>query len=202
MNNVFFILFSLILFLCNTLCFYAVYIKNMPAIHMENGLMESIQVLLIVFSFILFFILAIKNTDLRLRLLCLTLTLLCFSFFLREVDIEDFNLPGIIILLGSGPGYRILLAILWLAIILYSIKKLKEIKPFYLNYLQSRAGYALFLSAGLLISGSFFDKELINILRYEFYEELLEMNGYFALVLSTFLTYKFSINIEKNKALS
>ncbi|NOY73432.1 MAG: hypothetical protein GXP14_13865 [Gammaproteobacteria bacterium] len=169
---------------------------------MENGLMESIQVLLIVFSFILFFILAIKNTDLRLRLLCLTLTLLCFSFFLREVDIEDFNLPGIIILLGSGPGYRILLAILWLAIILYSIKKLKEIKPFYLNYLQSRAGYALFLSAGLLISGSFFDKELINILRYEFYEELLEMNGYFALVLSTFLTYKFSINIEKNKALS
>ncbi len=167
---------------------------------MENGLMENIQVLLITFSFILFSILAIKNTNFRLRLLCLTLALFCFSFFLREVDIEDFNLPSIIILLGSGPGYRVLLATLWLAIILYSIKKLKEIKPLYLNYIQSSAGKALFISAGLLIAGGFFDKELINILRYEFYEELLEMNGYFVLVLSTFLTYKFSINLEKNKA--
>lgn len=202
MSNLFFIFFALVLFLCNTFCFYAIYIKNMPEVHMENGIIESTQVLLIVFSFVLFFILAIKNTDLRLRLLCLTLTLLCFSFFLREVDIEDFNLPNIIILLGSGPGYRILLAILWLAIILYSIKQFKKIKPFYSNYLQSSAGYALFLSAGLLISGGFFDKQLIDILRYEFYEELLEMNGYFMLVLSALLTYKFSINFEKNRTSS
>ncbi|MGZ8188892.1 MAG: hypothetical protein ACXWTN_09050 [Methylosarcina sp.] len=118
------------------------------------------------------------------RLLPLGGALLCLSFLLRELDVEKFDLPGWIILLGSGYGRNILLISLCLLVVVLLIKNHKHYLPAVLNLLSRKTGIFAILGGFLLVLGSLFDDELFDVKLYQFYEELTEMNGYYFILLS------------------
>lgn len=72
--------------------------------------------------------------------------LLCFSFILRELDVEKFDLPEIIILLGHGIGRNILLIGLWLLLAVLFVRNSKHYLGIAVNLLMTRS--ALLMVAG------------------------------------------------------
>ena len=86
-----------------------VWLEN-TSVFSENGLLENVQALTLIIT--LFFFLAPTFNRFRSdRLLGVFFSFLTLSFILRELDIETFDLPNILILMGSGQGRNLLLAV-------------------------------------------------------------------------------------------
>lgn len=151
----------------------------------ENQLMENFQVFLI-FIAGLTFSQSVALVEKSLRLLPLAGGLLSFSFILRELDVERFDVPRFIaFLFGHGYGRNILLASLWLMVVIAFVRN----RAHYLKIVQGLLGRpsgVLAVTGGLLlILGSLFDDRIFDVELYQFYEELSEMNGYYCLLLSS-----------------
>lgn len=157
-------------------------IKNL-SVFKENQLLENLQGILL-FIAGLTYAQAILHVQKPYRLLPMGGALLCLSFLLRELDVEKFDLPQWIILLGSGYGRNIMLVSLWLLVVGLLVKNYKHWLPVALDLLFSRTGIFAILGGLLLILGSLFDDEVFDVKMYQFYEELSEMNGYYFILLS------------------
>jgi hypothetical protein len=82
---------------------YAVFVSNHPAIYAENGLLENAQAILGAIACLVF----LASTALEKRsdkLILLSCSLLCSSFVLREVDVDQLAVHDALMLLGSGGG--------------------------------------------------------------------------------------------------
>ena len=174
------VLLSLLTLVClNILATYWVINSGMSQLHAENNLLENIQVTLLVLTtlaFLTHLLLAGKYH----HAFALYVALFCFSSILRELDVETFAIPEILILLGSGTGKKIMLASLWLFLAGYSVINYQKIKPRYWRDLAlEKSTLIIFLGGCLLIFGGLFDRRIIDVYHYQFYEELLETNGYF-----------------------
>jgi hypothetical protein len=110
--------------------------------------------------------------------------LLCFSFILRELDVEKFDLPEIIILLGHGIGRNIMLIGLWLLLAVLFVRNSKHYLGIAVNLLMTRSALLMVAGGLLLILGDLFEDKIFGVTFHQLYEELSELNGYFFILLA------------------
>lgn len=168
---------------------YPVFITDHPKLYNENGLIENLQALTLILTSILFLLNALKKNR-NDRLFMLFFAWLTFSFFLREVDVEDFDLPSIIIFLGGhGVGRNTMLALGFLTIIFFYIKERKFYNPLIKKFALSFEGVLIIQSAIFLVCSDFFEKSH-SLAYHQFYEELFELYGYLLLLIAALLLRK------------
>jgi len=167
--------------------FYSVYVFNQTTIYAENGLLENVQVLTLSIAGLFFFLPIVrqKRND---KLFLLFFAFLCLAFVLREVDIEDLNVPNFLIVIGSGAGRNIILATGFFAIFSCSLFNLTHYKKVLRNFL-SRCGVLIVTAGILLCIGDFFEK-VSSIQHNMFYEEMFELLGYVLILLVAFIYFK------------
>jgi hypothetical protein len=166
--------------------FYSVYVLNQTTTYIENGLLENIQVLTLSIACLVFFLPIVrqKRND---KLFLLFFAFLCLGCVLREVDIEDLNVPNFLILTGSGAGRNIILATGFFAIFSCSIFNVTHYKKVLRSFFLSKCGILIVTAGILLCIGDFFEKVSL-IQNRTFYEEMFELSGYI-LILSVAFIY-------------
>jgi len=128
------------------------------------------------------------------KLILLFFAFLCLNFILREVDIEDLNIPNPLKLIGSGIGRNVIFAAGYIAMFSCAMFNITHYKNTLKCFLVSRGG-ALIITAGILLYISYFI-ENANLMRHQvFLEEVSELSGYVLILLAAF-TY--SKNIIKS----
>ena len=165
----------------------------------EKGILEMTQALLIAVSMVIYVLCAFFDRNIGTRLTSLALSLLSFSFLLRELDVEEYDIPSIFILLGSGTGKHVLIGVLWIILLIVLFKFKQAFWHSNYDFLSSKQGQLLIVSALMLILGSFMDKNILslNIDTTQFYEEIFELLGYVYLLLSSLLKLKDLVLPEK-----
>jgi hypothetical protein len=150
----------------------------------ENQLMEYVQIFLLLVVGIVFWLTAaernwsiVKASFASLSLLAYLGAALSFSFILREMSIKQSHIDWLIFFV-DGQGFKIIMAMVWLPLLYKAFQFRNE----YIEIMKKAILFptALFLMAAVvfLASGGLFDKEIIVIEYFRFYEEILEMNGY------------------------
>jgi hypothetical protein len=173
------------LILTDLFFYYKVEVVQDFNVFKENQLMENFQVFLILIAG-LAFLQSVAFVEKSLRLLPLAGSLLSFSFTLRELDVEKFDVPRFIaFLFGHGYGRNTLLASLWLMVVIAFAKNRAYYLKIVLGLLGRPSGVLAITGGLLLILGSLFDDRIFDVQLYQFYEELSEMNGYYCLLLSS-----------------
>ena len=109
--------------------------------------------------------------------------LLCLTFVLRELDVDELAVPNWVILAGSGTGRNIILGGCWIAFGVFIFKSFSELKGIFKHIICSRSG-VLFIAAGvLLLGGDFFDRS-VEADCAQLVEEILETLGYASLFIA------------------
>jgi len=177
---------TLLLFVLTICCFdivaaYLVIGLEMTQLHEENGLLENIQVLLLALTIAAFFLQLYfrKNSH---RIFPLSGSFLCLVFILRELDVEKLNVPQIFIILGSGSGRNILMAVLGVSLLIYAIFNFRSIRLLLPQFFLKTSSLTILAGVLFLVSGGLFDKEIIETVHYQFFEEILEVNGYYLML--------------------
>ena len=118
---------------------YCVYFLNQVFIHAENGWLENIQVVTLLIACVTFIfpVFSQKRED---KLMLIFFSFLCFSFVLREVDVEEFDVPSIVILLGHGIGRNIMLTVGFVAMSVYAALNYQYYKKLAKNFLYPQVG--------------------------------------------------------------
>jgi hypothetical protein len=149
----------------------------------ENGVMEYGQGLLLALSMIAF-LLPLSTATPRQRYVLFACSLFCFSSVLRELDVEDYDIPQLFIILGSGIGKKIVLAVLWAPILIYFARNFSYYKTTFSDYLFSKTGRYILLGGVVMFLGWPFDKGLVDSAYNNLYEELFEFSGYYFLLVA------------------
>ena len=150
--------------------------QQSDSFHSEGAALENTQVIFLIISAVGFlFLLPFKHPY---KTIHLAIALLCFSFILRELDLEHMDVFQIIKILGSGQGRILLLASLWASMSFYSYNavenKVCALKGFCFSPLFSVLLFAFLM----LMAGAVLDKKIIEISQPMFFEELAEVNAY------------------------
>jgi len=163
---------------------YSVYVLNNTSIYVENGFLENIQVFTIsIACFVLFLPVVYQNrTD---KLILLFLSFLCLSFALREVDVEDLNIPSVLKFIGSGIGRNALIAAGFITMFSYLIINIKHYKNLLRSFLASKEG-ALIITAGILLCIGEGFENMSSVPHHVLFEELSELSGYVLFLLGAF----------------
>lgn len=140
-------------------------------IYDENSVIENIQAGALMLSFIAL----ISASPFRIkftRWLTLFFAATCMAMFLREVDVEDLNVPNIIKLIGSGTGRDLIMGTCFIALTIHFLRyyrhKTAMIKPI----LKSRVAILSIIGGLFLVFG-----EIGEELGMQLFEELAEMTG-------------------------
>lgn len=162
----------------------------------EDGIVEYTQSIFITFSMILFAYHAFKSKKIGEILASFALSLLSLTFLLRELDVEMFDIPSFLIILGSGAGRNILLVSLWVILLGFALKYNTLNKRGVITFLFTTCGQILMLSAFMLILGAMMDKNIFSLQNEvtRFFEELLELLGYIYLFVASILRIRDSYN--------
>ena len=151
------------------------FVFNDYSIAQENGLIENSQFFILLIALLL----SLKTSLHRFRkdkIISVVFAFFSLGFILREIDLEDFNLPFWLITAGSGNGRTLLLVTLFLIILLYSISKFRFYSDLGGVFLKSSIGISLLFSGMFLVLGSFFED--IEIRANVVIEECLELIAY------------------------
>ena len=167
---------------------YLVYAHDSAYLYKENGLIENMQVAALVIGCIVFFMPVVWPIG-RDKLLHLFFSFLCYSFILRELDIERFDVPEIVKFIGSGVGRDVSYAIGFLSLMAYALWHFSYYKARFKDYARS-ASFFLFLASGvvLFLGGSFEDFK--SVPHHVYIEEIVELAGFSLLVVSALFLYK------------
>jgi len=171
---------SLLLAGINALFAYDVLLFDHHEVHGENALLENLQALFLTLATALFLVPTASNIANK----CLNkaFALLCFSFLLRELDLEHLGLPALLVQLGTGTGRTLLLAALW-ALVLYGFVRNVTHKPYFLRQLLRSYKFAVMAVVLVLLAiSAVMDKELLPVTPARLYEELAETNAYFMML--------------------
>ncbi len=177
-RNKFFILVLSLFFMFFGWSFYLVFFLNNASFYKENGTLENIQVLLLFATFLIFLLPTLyqKRND---KLIFGFFSLLILNFILRELDVEELVIPKILILIGSGTGRKVLLAIGFVSILLYATFNFKYYTNLSKELFQSKAGALIVISPIFLFLGGFFEDAQFQ--HNEYFEEISELIGYILL---------------------
>lgn len=174
---------TLLLFILGICCFdivaaYLVIGLEMDHLHDENGVFENIQVMLLALT-IAAFCLQLFFKKSSHRIFPSAGSFLCLVFILRELDVEKLDVPQIFILLGSGSGRNILMALLGVSLLMYAIINFSSIRTFLPQFFFETSSLTILAGLLFLVSGGLFDKESIETVYFQFFEEILEVTGYY-----------------------
>ncbi len=177
---------TLLLFILGICCFgiiaaYLVIGLEMSQLHEENGLFENIQVLLLALTIAVFFLQIYFKRNAH-GIFPLAGSFLCLVFILRELDVEKLDVPQIFILLGSGVGRNVLMAVLGVSLLIYAILNFRSIRGFLPQFFFETASLIILAGLLFLVLGGLFDKETIETVHYQFFEEILEVTGYYLML--------------------
>lgn len=163
-----------------------------PGIAEENRLLEWGQVLFLAGGAVVCLIRMAAGAATKRFFTFGFLFLTFLTFILRELDVEDFSLPDIVILLGSGPGRDILLGGGWIIYLFLLVRRPLRIPATAHGFLTSRVG--AYFTAGILcyLAATPFDKGMLDLSPNAllFGEEYLELAGTFLLFLAFLWTRK------------
>ena len=161
--------------------FYAVMLLDDPSVYAENNLLESTQALTLALALV-FFLVPVFDSVRNDRLIAVFMSLLSLGFILRELDVEQFDLPHILILLGSGKGRNLLLGTGLLLTLATALFKFRYYLSLSRCFFRHGAGIATLFAGLFLVIGDMFEK--IDIPYHVLYEESLELVGYAILLLA------------------
>ena len=161
--------------------FYAVMLLDDPSVYAENNLLESTQALTLALALV-FFLVPVFDSVRNDRLIAVFMSLLSLGFILRELDVEQFDLPNILILLGSGKGRSLLLGTGLLLTLATALFKFRYYLSLSRCFFRHGAGIATLFAGLFLVIGDMFEK--IDIPYHVLYEESLELVGYAILLLA------------------
>lgn len=161
--------------------FYAVMLLDDPSVYAENNLLESTQALTLSLALV-FFLVPVFDSVRNDRLIAVFMSLLSLGFILRELDVEQFDLPNILILLGSGKGRNLLLGTGLLLTLATALFKFRYYLSLSRCFFRHGAGIATLFAGLFLVIGDMFEK--IDIPYHVLYEESLELVGYAILLLA------------------
>lgn len=166
--------------LTNIVLAYMIIFFEHHHLHEENGVMENAQALLLGAGTVIYlkFFLADRNENFFYG----ALSLLCFSFLLRELDVEDFSLPIILIQLGSGTGRNIMLFSLWCLMAYGFVFRIEDKFLVVHTFIKGRLFRYLQLTLLLLIVSAIFDRRILVLQHSRLFEELFEINAYLMLL--------------------
>lgn len=167
-------IFSMILFCC---CFVSsVYAVESAGVAQENGVLENAQVVFLFLSGAIF-VFQSFSVDRLTRLLLWMGAWLCLSFVLRELDVDKLPVPQWLMLIGSGLGRNLIVAVGWVALGGLAIKSFSELKDRLGVILKSRTAILGGLAFVFLVLGAVSEELGIQLL-----EESFEVLGYLFLV--------------------
>ncbi len=166
---------------------YQVIGLNHRYLHAENGFLENIQVALLILSCFVFLSHLFFSGKYH-QIFSMGGAFLCFVFCLRELDIEKLDLPTIFILAGSGMGRNLSMAILGGTLLIYFIVHFQKIKGSLPAFLFEKSSLTILTGLLLLVLGIGFDKKSFIVDYSQFYEEILEVTGYFFILIGAVLS--------------
>lgn len=174
---------TLLVFLLCICCFnilagYLVIGHEMTWLHKENGLLENMQVILLIVTMVAFFLQLYCRKDSH-RIFPLAGAFLCLFFIFRELDVEKLDVPQILILLGSGTGRNILMSGVGAGLLIYAVMNFRTIRTFLPQFFFEIPSLTIFAGVLFLVSGWLFDKGAIDTVHHQFFEEILEVTGYY-----------------------
>jgi len=150
----------------------------------ENELMEHVQLLILLVVGIAFWRNSginkwtmVKPSAPSLSLLAYLGASLSFSFILREMSIKQSHIDWLIFFV-DGQGFKIIMALVWLPLLYKAFQFRNEYIGIVKKAILSPTSLFLIAAVFMLASGALFDKEIIVVEYFRFYEEVLEMNGY------------------------
>lgn len=157
------------------------YQTNPERLVQENGLIENIQAILLLFSAGLFLFNSTIGPKGE-RLIMLFFSFLSFAFFLREVDVEKLGLPIAFEYLFSGLGRNLLLSMLLSAILLRGFSRFRHYWQHSLAFLYSIKGVLIITTGSLLVIGDVMEG-LKTLENHVLLEESFEVLAYQCLLI-------------------
>lgn len=165
---------------------YIVFQENGVHVYAENSVIENIQAYLLAIASSVYLMTAIfeQRSD---KLIIVFCSVLCLGFLLRELDVERFDIPYALILIGSGTGRNVILTAAIVVILGCAAFRFSHYKAVSARFLKSRSGQLLIAGGVFLLVGQFFEKHH-SIAHHVFLEEIHELFGYFLILLSSVLS--------------
>lgn len=163
---------------------YSVFAEGSVELYAENGLIESLQVYLLAVACAVYVVTLALETRPD-KLLLLTCTLLCYGFIVRELDVENFAIPQVLIFIGSGVGRTVTLALAMAAIALYAMltDPVRYAKTA-VAFARSRPGLLFIAGCVFLVIGDLLEKNKL-LIQHVFFEEMAELFGYLLILLAS-----------------
>jgi hypothetical protein len=163
---------------------YGVFVLGHAELHAENGLIENLQAGLLVAACAIYLATAAleKRPDKPVLLAC---ALLCYGFVVRELDVETFAIPQVLIAVGSGVGRTVSLALAFGALGLYVALTgpARHVRAA-VAFARSRPGRLFLAGCVFLVIGDRFEQATL-LTRHVFLEEMAELFGYLLILLSS-----------------
>jgi hypothetical protein len=174
---------KLICFTTAVCCFdlfisYLVIGRDMSHLYKENGLLENLQVIFLLLTMSVLLVQFYFRVNSH-RFFSLAGAFLCLVFILRELDVEKLDVPRIVIVLGSGCGRDVLMSVMGLALLAYAVRNSTVLRGLLPGYLCTLSLFTVFVGLLFLVFGGLFDKGWIVNMHNQFFEEILEMTGYY-----------------------
>jgi len=152
------------------------------AISREHGIMEHGQLLVLLPTFILFWLGWRHGQDAE-KTASGALAMLVAAAFVRELDVKTLGGPHWFSWLSHHGLQEILLVAMTLPILWYLARRWQHWKGL-LRLTFSIAAIPLFLASILLMLSVYFDRRLVGGPTLRFWEELIELNGFMFLLLA------------------
>ena len=155
---------------------------NKASIYEENGWLENIQVLVVALACLITFLSVVcqKRED---KLLLVFFSLACLTFILREIDVEDLNIPYILKLIGSGVWRNVILTTGFLTVSLCMMFHVKHYKTIFKRLIMSKECVLVVTAGMLLCLGEVIEKSHF-VPHHIFWEETSELVGYLLILLT------------------
>lgn len=163
---------------------------NNTQIYAEKGLIENIQACLLAIACIVYLatVALEKRSE---KLILLSCSLLCYSFVLRELDVEKYDIPYALKIIGSGVGRNTTVATAFAAIFVYAaLSNYFYYKKAAVGFIGTRPGILLMTGGVFLFIGDFFEGYKA-ITHHTFIEEMAELFAYVLIVLSSLAANSF-----------
>ncbi|MGI9405357.1 MAG: hypothetical protein ACR2O4_03210 [Hyphomicrobiaceae bacterium] len=148
----------------------------------EQGVLEVTQLLLIAIAFVAFLVTALRGKGAG-RTAAVALVGLCACFFYRELDLGALGVSGPLATLSKSSVRDLVLAVGVLILLGYVVLHRSDIPSWWRLATRSDA-WPLFCAAILMSIGILLNATLKGDLQAQFWEELVEFNGYVLLVLA------------------
>ena len=160
----------------------------------ENHIMENIQAGSLFLAFILYFFISYKLNAKGYKILFLGLGLLNLTFFMREVEFDEFEIQLALFDVFNPPIRNYWVGAAWVVSFLVFVRNAKISWRAFLHWVKSLQGALVCIAGVFYLAGDLFDKNVFDLPREPnmFYEEILETNATTLMILAAVLSLRWA----------